>query len=232
MFAMRSFAARRLGPASKLFAVFSLLVFLSATGPLAAAPLELPLTGSEVALTAGGSIRLPLTSEALGWLPGLSEIRTVSDPPAPYPISAGLSEDGSRLFLAVPPTMPPGRYTVRISALAAGGAKVTGTVTLVAQGLLNVAGQDFDLTPFWNDVLLFSSDSSSNAIDVSASGGHWEGLIMALNGRVQIQGSEGSGGLEIVASIIADQVHISGSNFSLNGLLEVIDGPKHIRLVE
>ena len=127
---MRSFAARRLGPASKLFAVFSLLVFLSATGPLAAAPLELPFTGSEVELTAGGSIRLSLTSEALGWLPGLSEIRTVSDPPAPYPISAGLSEDGSRLFLAVPPTMPPGRYTVRISALAAGGAKVTGTVTL------------------------------------------------------------------------------------------------------
>ena len=131
MFRIRSLSARGCGPGPKRLALFSLVVLLLGTGdPLAAASLDLPLTGDAVSLRAGASVRLPLSSEALGWLPGLSEIRTVSDPPARYPVSAGLSKDGSGLFLAVPPTMPPGRYTVGISALAAGGAEVTGKLTL------------------------------------------------------------------------------------------------------
>ncbi len=128
---MPSLSARRCGSGAKRLAVFSLVVLLSgAVAPLVAAALDLPLTGDSVSLRAGASVRLPLSSEALGWLPGLSRILTVSHPAAPYPVSAGLSKDGSGLFLAVPPTMPPGRYEVRISALAAGGAEVTGTVIL------------------------------------------------------------------------------------------------------
>ncbi len=123
-------SARGCGSAKRL-AVFSFVVLLSGIGgSLAAAPLDLPLTGDEVSVLAGASVRLPLSNEALGWLSGLSRIRTVSDPPARYHVSAGLSKDGAGLFLAVPPTMPAGRYEVRISALAAGGAEVTGTVIL------------------------------------------------------------------------------------------------------
>ena len=131
MFRTPLLSARGCGSVPKRLAVFSFIVLLSGIGgSLAAAPLDLPLTGDEVSVLAGASVRLPLSNEALGWLSGLSRIRTVSDPPARYHVSAGLSKDGAGLFLAVPPTMPAGRYEVRISALAAGGAEVTGTVIL------------------------------------------------------------------------------------------------------
>ncbi len=137
MFRTPSLSAREWVSRPNRLAVFSLVVLLSGSGgSLAAAPLVLPLTQDTVSLSAGASVRLPLSSEALGWLPGLSRIRAVSDPPAPYPVSAGLSNDGSGLFLAVPPTMPAGRYEVRVSALAAGGAEVTGTVILTVAALV------------------------------------------------------------------------------------------------
>ena len=102
------------------------------------------------------------------------------------------------------------------------GQNVTGNVTLAAQGGLNISGSDFNLTPYWEEILLFSEDSSSSAIDMSGSGGNWEGIIMALNGLVKVQGSNN---LSISGSIIADLVHVSGQDFSLDATNYENSGP-------
>ena len=107
------------------------------------------------------------------------------------------------------------------------GSDVTGTVTLVAGQHLNVSGSNFDLTPHWQDVLLFSADSSPQAIDVSGSGGIWRGYINAPLGRVKLAGSSN---LTLETSVVADRIQLSGSDLSINS--PNVGGESGIFLVE
>ncbi len=71
------------------------------------------------------------------------------------------------------------------------GSDITGYVTLAAQGELQLSGSEFHLSPDptiapasdpaedTRGVLLFSYASSSSAMDISGSGGEWEGIIHA-----------------------------------------------------
>jgi cytoskeletal protein CcmA (bactofilin family) len=109
------------------------------------------------------------------------------------------------------------------------GSDVTGNVTLVAQGTLNVSGSNFNLTPYWNDVLLFTASNDSSALDVSGSGGSFVGLMIAENGHAKIQGSSN---LSIRGSVLANTIAVSGSAFTLSALLEADPSTGRVALVE
>ncbi len=111
------------------------------------------------------------------------------------------------------------------------GQGITGNVTLVAADEVKISGSDFNLTPYYEDILAFSAASDGSAIDMSGSGGSWSGIILAPDGAVKLQGS---GNLSVSGSIVADRVIISGSNFSITsgggGVATNSSGP--IRLTE
>ena len=113
--------------------------------------------------------------------------------------------------------------------LSLSGSDVTGSVTLVSQDEVNVSGSNFNLTPFWNDVLLFSDDSFPKGIDISGSGGNWEGIVLAPNGLAKIAGSSN---FAYSGAVIADVVQISGSNTSLTAIDYGQGGPATVALVE
>ena len=106
---------------------------------------------------------------------------------------------------------------------------VTANVTLAAQGPINISGSHFTLTPFWNDVLFFTEDSSESAMDLSGSNGSWEGIMLAPNGRVKIAGSNN---ITISGSIMADQIETSGSNWSLTAVDYNLGAQATVILVE
>lgn len=102
---------------------------------------------------------------------------------------------------------------------------VTGNVTLVSLKEMTVGGSDISLTPYWDNLLLFSYMNNDSALDFSGQGGRWEGLFYAPRGTAKIQGSDGSSGsLDIVGSIIADQIRISGSNFTITAAFVSAEG--------
>ena len=94
-----------------------------------------------------------------------------------------------------------------------GESDVSGTVTLVAGEFLDVAGSNFDLTGYWNDVLFYSAGSSDEALSVQGSGGSWTGFIHAPNGLAKVSGSSN---LTINGSIIADRIQLSGSDVTID----------------
>ena len=111
------------------------------------------------------------------------------------------------------------------------GQGISGNVTLVAADEVKISGSDFNLTAYYEDILAFSAASHGSAIDMSGSGGSWTGLIYAPDGAVKLQGSDN---LSVSGSIVADQVIISGSGFSITaggaGVATYSSGP--IRLDE
>ncbi len=111
------------------------------------------------------------------------------------------------------------------------GQSITGNVTLVAADEVKISGSDFNLTPYYEDILAFSAASDGSAIDMSGSGGSWAGIILAPDGAVKLQGSDN---LSVSGSIVGDRVIVSGSNFSLTsgggGVATYSSGP--IRLTE
>lgn len=127
-------------------------------------------------------------------------------------------------------TLEPGTYCSDGN-LQLSGSDITGEVTLVARGELQVSGSNFTLSPAPDDptgVLFFSEASSSSALDLSGSGGSWEGIIHAPNGTAKMQGSSN---LSLTGSIIAGRVKVSGSNFSMTASSEYSAGVAFIFLV-
>jgi hypothetical protein len=109
------------------------------------------------------------------------------------------------------------------------GSNVTGNVTLVSLKLLKVNGSNFNITAYWNDVLLFSEEGPANdAMDVSGSGGAWVGLMLAPKGKIKFQGSSN---LSVQGGLIGYQVVASGSSWDLAALEDPDDDPD-LRIIE
>jgi hypothetical protein len=107
---------------------------------------------------------------------------------------------------------------------------VKGNVTLVAQGELVASGSDFDLHSQWNSVLFYTASSSSSALDVSGSGGAWQGLMLAPNGNAKVQGSANQ---TLSGSVMANTIKsVSGSDFTITALTEEVGGPATVALKE
>ncbi len=102
-------------------------------------------------------------------------------------------------------------------------------VTFISSVEINISGpvDVQDVQPAWttsggDPILLFSNGDATPAIDVSAQGVEWTGVIYAPEGQVTFAGSDGAGTSEFVlhSSIIADTVIMSGSNWVLNGIVD------------
>jgi hypothetical protein len=88
-----------------------------------------------------------------------------------------------------------------------------GRVTLVAGGEVLIDGSDANLSPApGNTVLLYSSSSSQDAIDLDGSSGRYTGFLHAPNGRVDIHGSD----VRVNGSIVSDRVHLDGSSMRID----------------
>ena len=109
------------------------------------------------------------------------------------------------------------------------GQYITGTVSLIAGDELKISGSDFNISSFVNDVLAYSSGNHNSAIDMSGSGGSWIGFVHAPLGRAKVQGSSN---LSISGSVVAAEVTVSGSNFSITSFDDSQDPISYVRLVE
>ena len=84
-------------------------------------------------------------------------------------------------------------------------------VTFIARGRITFSGAGANLKPFRNGVLFYSESSSQNAIDVSGSGGVFEGLFYAPTGGIDLSGS----GFQLTGGLIGRTVAVSGIGASV-----------------
>ena len=97
--------------------------------------------------------------------------------------------------------------------LSLSGSNVSGTVTLVAMGLVSIAGSNFTLQPYYQDVLLYSEEpGGAKALDIAGSGGTWEGYLYAPFGQAVVAGSTN---FTIEGSIVAWTVQLPTSDFTI-----------------
>ncbi len=182
----------------------------------------------------GGQNNTFTSSPAKAQIVSLAQNYTYSDFPCTYTFTKGVNlQSHNEVWVGNNPTSKQLKDGVYCSTqdIQLGGQKITGNVTLVAAGEVKISGSDFNLTPYYEDILAFSAASSGSAIDMSGSGGSWTGLIYAPDGAVKLQGSNN---LSVSGSVVADRVIISGSNFSITsgggGVATYSSGP--IRLTE
>ena len=109
-------------------------------------------------------------------------------------------------------TIPPGVYYVT------GDVKISGSgiraigVTFIAEGKIHVSGAGHRFSPARDNVLFFTTSSRLWSIDISGSGGSWEGLCYAPNGSIAFTGA---GQLVQHGSLVALEVKITGAGFRL-----------------
>ena len=94
---------------------------------------------------------------------------------------------------------------------------ISGNVTFVAGHRVEIAGSDFDLTPYREGVLMFSNGSHDQALKLSASGGDWIGLLYAPNSLAEVSGSDD---WSLTGGIVAETVRLNGSNFDIIGQIQ------------
>ena len=109
--------------------------------------------------------------------------------------------------------LKPGVYCNATGKVTLGNGGVEGMVTLVGYEVV-LSGANYNLTPYWNGILVFATSDSKSAILASGSGGSWGGAMYAPNGQVNISGSSG---LAIGGSVIADTIVVAGSDISVQG---------------
>jgi len=87
---------------------------------------------------------------------------------------------------------------------------VTGNVTFASQGKveLDSAGAGFNLTAYWNDILLFSDSTDPvEAIEVGGANGTWTGILHAPRGGVKFGGT---GHVSIRSMVVAARIKFDG----------------------
>jgi hypothetical protein len=85
---------------------------------------------------------------------------------------------------------------------------VTGNITFVSNGKIEIGGGSYTLTPYRNNVLMWAGASGPSVIKLNGSTGTWAGLIIAPYGQVE---TSGSGNLTVQGSILAWTVKVNGS---------------------
>lgn len=109
--------------------------------------------------------------------------------------------------------IPAGVYFVNGDVVIDGSDYQAGGVTFIATGRIKVSGSNHYFTPARHNVLFYSLRSGGGfEIDISGSGGYYEGTCYAPNGSIQFSGS---GNQVMQGSLIADQVAVTGSGFTL-----------------
>ena len=125
--------------------------------------------------------------------------------------------------------LKPGIYCAVGGKLQLSGSDVSGNVTFVATESVLISGSNFDLSAFHEGVLAYSAWSGDPGINVSGSGGGWQGCLFS---PFSITKFAGSGNFSLEGCIIADQISISGSNINLSSSGAGGSGDKIIELYE
>jgi len=123
------------------------------------------------------------------------------------------SSDCMDEFGVVDGRIPDGLYYVESGDVKLSHPTLTGTVTIVAEGGIEISGQNAHLVPYSADhLLLFSNKQTGtpprckrNVIKCKGKNAMWEGLIYGLGGRVWVQGAG-----QYPLSLIGNTVYFKG----------------------
>jgi len=95
-----------------------------------------------------------------------------------------------------------------------GGQNISGTVTIVAEGEIELSGSNADLTAYVHSLLFFSNKQGgcgSQVIKVSGSNSNLDGIIYAPGGLIEVSGSHNTR-----VALIGDQVKVSGQGLTIS----------------
>jgi hypothetical protein len=116
------------------------------------------------------------------------------------------------------------------------GNDISGSVTIVATGVIYVSGTGHSFEPFHDDLLFFSAEGwpqgnkkcAKSVIDVSGSDCSYKGILFAPGGRIHYAGS---GYSVLDGAIVANTVKMDGSGGTITGGVKAPQTPR-VRLVE
>lgn len=111
------------------------------------------------------------------------------------------------------------------------GDGISGNVTFVALGNIDISGSDHNLTAYHpNGILLYSEATGpGDVIDVTGAGGGWTGVIYAPNGDAKITGQSN---LVFDGSVVAQNVTVAGNGMTINSSTLVDNGNPVVRIIE
>jgi hypothetical protein len=112
---------------------------------------------------------------------------------------------------------------------------LSGNVTLVAEGSISLSGNNQSLTPYVQNVLMFSNHGgfgcTTTAIRTEGQNNYWRGLVYAPEGRIETSGQ--MNGTLFEACLMANTVLLNGENLNLQCLGELFPpGPPTIELIQ
>jgi hypothetical protein len=92
---------------------------------------------------------------------------------------------------------------------------ITGNVTIVSTGTIDVNGDNQQWEPYTQDLLLFSNANKGckDAVHFSGNENTWNGNVFAPRGRIQLSGSSNS--TEMHGCLVGNAVKIAGSNLQI-----------------
>ena len=116
------------------------------------------------------------------------------------------------------------------------GNNISGQVTIVATGVIQISGNNHDFTPFYGDLFLFSAENwpqgnkqcARAVIDVSGSDCGYKGILFAPGGQIHYAGS---GYSVLDGALVANSIMMDGSGGTITGGIKKPITPS-VRLVE
>lgn len=95
------------------------------------------------------------------------------------------------------------------------GSNISGNVTFVSDGPIQINGQSLNLTAYKNNVWLYTSatTTSSNAIQLGSQDLTWTGAVFAPNGLIAANGTN----FNINGSIIGNNIQIGATSWTMTG---------------
>jgi len=134
-----------------------------------------------------------------------------------YTVSSGQFQVTSGAYYQSAGVLKPGVYCSKGGGgLQVNGSNISGNVTFVADGVIQINGNSLNFTAYQNNVWLYSSyapaSASTSAIQVGNDSLTWTGDVYAPNGLITANGT----GDNITGSIIGKYVGISATNWTMN----------------
>jgi hypothetical protein len=112
------------------------------------------------------------------------------------------------------------------------GNDLSGSVTIVATGVIQISGTGHNFTPFYENLFLFSAEGwpqgnkncADAVIDVSGSDCSYGGVFFAPGGKIRYSGS---GYSVLDGAIVANSIRIDGSGGTITG---GVGQPREVRV--
>jgi hypothetical protein len=109
--------------------------------------------------------------------------------------------------------LKPGVYCATGGGIQLNGSNITGNVTFVCDGPIQISGQALNLSSYSNGVFLFTTSTANPAVVMGSTNLTWQGAIFAPNGTINISGTQFS----VSGSIIGKDVFLGATNWTFAG---------------